>query len=84
MDKNQYLNYFKTGQFDIQIFYNYYIEHNKKEEYNFSLLEFHSHFNQYVSIYGTNNAIATIKQYYDVKFEIVEVLNKEGKVIDRY
>lgn len=84
MDRNQYLNYLKTGQFDIYIFYSYYTEHNKKEEYNFSLAEFHSIFNQYISTCGTNSAIATVKQYYDVKFEIVEALDKEGKIIDRY
>jgi hypothetical protein len=84
MDKAHYLHCLKTGVFDTNIFYEYYQECNKREEYNFSLVEFHNIFNQYISIFGVNNAIATVKQHYNIKFEIVEVIDKEGKIIDRY
>jgi hypothetical protein len=84
MDRKHYLHCLRTNQFDAHVFYDYYKEHNKREEYNLDLMEFHNLFNQYVSTFGINSAINTVKQYYDVKFEIVEVLDKEGKVIDRY
>jgi len=84
MNKEQYLNYLKSGNFDIHIFYDYYKEHNKKEEYNFSIEDFNICFNQFASLRGVNNAIATVKQYYDIKFGIIEVKNKKGIIIGRY
>lgn len=84
MDKQFYLGCLKTGAFTVDVFYDYYKEHNKREEYNFDIINFNNLFNQYISIYGVNKAINTIKQYYNIKFRIIEVLNKEGIIIGYY
>ena len=84
MDKQFYLSCLKTGNFTIDVFYDYYKEHNKKKEYNFDMITFNNFFNQFVSIYGVNKAIDAVKQYYNTKFNIIRVLNKEGMIVGYY
>ena len=48
------------------------------------MITFNNFFNQFVSIYGVNKAIDAVKQYYNTKFNIIRVLNKEGMIVGYY
>ena len=72
----------KTGNFDMNIFYDYYSEFNDNALFKFSPNEFNMLFNKYINIIGIDNALNTIRNYYDNKFNIVTLLDTEGKLIN--
>jgi hypothetical protein len=84
MTKEQYLQYLKSGMFDIHVFYQYYNEFNTREEYKFRLDEFNNLFSMYLQMVGYNNIVNTITSYYSHKFNIYEVKDKTGKIIGYY
>ena len=82
IERHQYIEMIKTGNFDMNIFYEYYSEFNKNELFKFSINEFNMLFNNYINIIGVNGAISTIRNYYDNKFNIITLSDKEGKLIN--
>ena len=81
IERHQYIEMIKTGNFDVNIFYEYYSEFNKNELFKFSFNEFHTLFNNYISIIGVNNALSTIRNHYDSKFNIIILSDKEEQLI---
>jgi hypothetical protein len=82
IERHQYIEMIKTGNFDMNIFYEYYSEFNKNELFKFPINEFNMLFNNYINIIGVNGAISTIRNYYDNKFNIITLSNKEGQLIN--
>jgi hypothetical protein len=82
IERHQYIEMIKTGNFDMNIFYEYYSEFNKNELFKFPINEFNMLFNNYINIIGVNGAISTIRNYYDNKFNIITLSDKEGKLIN--
>jgi hypothetical protein len=82
IERHQYIEMIKTGNFDMNIFYEYYSEFNKNELFKFSINEFNMLFNNYINIIGVNGAISTIRNYYDNKFNVITLSDKEGKLIN--
>ena len=84
MERHQYIEMIKTGNFGIELFYEYYCEMNEKEEFTFSINEFLPLFNQHISLLGTNNAVNTVRRYYDNKFTLRTLLDKNKNIIQYY
>jgi hypothetical protein len=82
IERHQYIEMIKTGNFGMNIFYEYYSEFNKNELFKFSINEFNMLFNNYINIIGVNGAISIIRNYYDNKFNIITLSDKEGKLIN--
>jgi len=82
IERHQYVEMIKTGNFDVNVFYDYYSEFNKNELFKFSINEFNMLFNNYINIIGINNALNTIRKYYDSKFNIITLSDAEGKLIN--
>ena len=59
-------------------------EFNTNESFKFNINEFQALFNQYISLLGIAGAVNTIREYYDVKFSLVKLLNKDGSLISYY
>jgi len=82
IERHQYIEMIKTGNFDMNIFYEYYSEFNKNELFKFPINEFNMLFNNYINIIGVNGAINAILNYYDNKFNVITLSDKEGKLIN--
>jgi hypothetical protein len=82
IERHQYVEMIKTGNFDVNVFYDYYSEFNENELFKFSINEFNMLFNNYINIIGINNALNTIRKYYDSKFNIITLSDAEGKLIN--
>jgi hypothetical protein len=82
IERHQYIEMIKTGNFDMNIFYDYYSEFNENALFKFSINEFNMLFNNYINIIGINNALNTIRKYYDNKFNIITLSDAEGKLIN--
>ncbi len=82
IERHQYIEMIKTGNFDMNLFYEYYSEFNKNELFKFLINEFNMLFNNYINIIGVNGAINTIQNYYNNKFNIIILSDKEGKLIN--
>jgi hypothetical protein len=82
IERHQYIEMIKTGNFDVNIFHEYYSEFNKNELFKFSFNEFHTLFNNYINIIGVNNALSTIRNHYDSKFNVITLSDTEGKLIN--
>ena len=82
IERHQYIEMIKTGNFDMNIFYEYYSEFNKNELFKFPINEFNMLFNNYINIIGVNGAINAIRNYYDNKFNVITLSDKEGKLIN--
>jgi hypothetical protein len=82
IERHQYVEMIKTGNFDVNVFYDYYSEFNENALFKFSINEFNMLFNNYINIIGINNALNTIRKYYDNKFNIVTLSDAEGKLIN--
>jgi len=82
IERHQYVEMIKTGNFDVNVFYDYYSEFNENVLFKFSINEFNMLFNNYINIIGINNALSTIQKYYDSKFNIITLSDAEGKLIN--
>jgi hypothetical protein len=82
IERHQYVEMIKTGNFDVNVFYDYYSEFNENALFKFSINEFNMLFNNYINIIGINNALNTIRKYYDNKFNIITLSDAEGKLIN--
>lgn len=82
IERHQYVEMIKTGNFDMNVFYDYYSEFNENALFKFSINEFNMLFNNYINIIGINNSLNTIRKYYDNKFNIITLSDAEGKLIN--
>lgn len=80
MQKNQFLVCLQNNSFGIDIFKDYYEEHSEK---TWDPQHFQSYL-QHMNMFGLSSAMIlnnTIIPYYKSKFEVQELLDKEGKLI---
>lgn len=84
MSREKYIEMVKTGNFDLNIFYDYYTEFNTNDSYKFSPEEFQMWFNQYIGFLGTGNVMSTIRNHYDAKYNLASILDKNGNTIKIY
>lgn len=82
MNREQYIEMLKTNRFDISLIYEHYNMFNKNKSFNFDLNTFNNVFMLYVSATGFN--VDIIKDYYDAKFNIVYLYDKNQKIINIY
>lgn len=82
MNREQYIEMLKTDKFDISLMYEYYNIFNKNASFAFDLNTFQQLFMQYMSFKGFN--ADAIKNYYDIKFEIIRLYDKNQKIINIY
>ena len=82
MNRNQYIEMLKTNKFDISLIYEYYNTFNKNQSFNFDLNAFNNIFMQYMGFGGFS--VDAIKDYYDAKFNITYLYNKDQKIINIY
>ena len=66
MNRKQYLEIRKSGQITLDLVYDYYKIHNKREDLNFPIEQFAQLFQAYVN-YGMFNP-QSMFEYYDRKF----------------
>ena len=81
MTREEYITMIKTNNFSIELFYEYYTKHNKKDEFSVPINVFDNLFRQYIHLVGGGNIVGTIRSYYDVKFNLITVLDKQGNVL---
>jgi hypothetical protein len=82
MNRDQYIEMLRTNKFDISLIYEYYNMFNKNQSFNFDLNTFNNIFMQYIGFTGFN--VDTIKDYYDGKFNVTYLYNKDQKIINIY
>lgn len=83
MEKQEFLNSLNLNRFTINIFRSYYEEHNTREEILWDEQHFHMFIANSVMFGVTTNTILHNKliPYYKVKFEIIELKDKQGNLI---
>jgi hypothetical protein len=77
--RDQYVSMVNSGNYNMEIIYEYYNIFNIKEELKFDFNNFVSLINHYFNMVGTNGVITSIRNYYDSIFNIVTFTDKEGK-----
>jgi hypothetical protein len=82
MNRDQYIEMIKTNRFDISLIYEYYNMFNKNESFQFDLDTFNAIFMQYIGLRGFN--IDSLKNYYDDKFKVIYLYDKNQKIINIY
>jgi predicted transcriptional regulator len=86
MNREQYIEMLKSGQFniDINVLYEIYNQINRKSMFTFDVNTFYQLVREYVQVMGTNGVIETLKTYYDSKFKITYLYNKNQQIINIY
>jgi len=76
MNKEQYIQMRKSGQYDLAWFYQYYLENKdeKKETYPFEV--FHQAFNMYFQFSGK-----FVLEYLDKKMDITKIEDQQGNLL---
>jgi len=82
MNRDQYVEMLKSNKFDISLIYEYYNIFNKNQSFTFDLNTFQQLFMQYMGFGGFS--VDTIKDYYDIKFNITYLYDKNQKIINIY
>jgi hypothetical protein len=86
MNRDQYIEMIKSGQFniDVSVLYEIYNKYKIKSAPVFDMNTFYQLIREYVQIVGTNGIIETLKTYYDSKFNITYLYDKNQKIINIY
>lgn len=86
MNRDQYIEMIKSGQFniDVSVLYEIYNKYKIKSSPVFDMNTFYQLIREYVQIVGTNGIIETLKTYYDSKFNITYLYDKNQKIINIY
>ena len=76
MDRDQYIQMRRTGQYDLGWFYQYFLEHKDKNRVTPSFEVFQQAFNMYFQFNGP-----FILEYMDKKMEVSKIENEQGQLI---
>jgi hypothetical protein len=82
MNREQYIEMLKANRFDISLIYEYYNIFNKNKSITLDLDTFQQLFMQYMSFGGFN--VDIVRKYYDIKFEVVYLYDKNQQTINIY
>jgi hypothetical protein len=75
MNREQYIQMRKSGQYDLAWFYQYYLENKDTNKHTLPFEAFHQAFNMYFQINGGG-----VIEYMDKKMEVTKI-EKEGNLI---
>lgn len=84
MNREEYLVMLNNRELNISCFHDYYTIFNIKENMKFSLEQFLPLFQTYINMIGIGNIVQKVRQYYEQKFNIIIVLDKNEKEIYYY
>tara|TARA_R110000868_G_scaffold11323_5_gene55395 strand:- start:1198 stop:1437 length:240 start_codon:yes stop_codon:yes gene_type:complete len=76
MNRDQYIQMRRTGQYDLGWFYQYFLENKDKNRVTPSFEVFQQAFNMYFQFNGP-----FILEYMDKKMEVSKIENKQGQLI---
>lgn len=82
MNREQYIEMLKTNRFDISLIYEYYNTFNKNTSFTFDINTFQPLFMQYMG-FGSF-IVDTVREYYDTKFKIVYLHDKNQQILNIY
>jgi hypothetical protein len=82
MNREQYIGMLKTNRFDISLIYEYYNTFNKNTSFTFDINTFQQLFMQYMGFGGFN--VDTVREYYDSKFKITYLYDKNQQILNIY
>ena len=76
MNREQYVQMRKSGQYDLAWFYQYYLENKDKDKHTVPFEVFHQAFNMYFQMNG-----GFVLDYMDKKMDVTKIENAEGNLI---
>lgn len=76
MNRDQYIQMRKTGQYDLGWFYQYYLENKDKDRMTPPFEIFHQAFNMYFQMNGVG-----VLNFLDKKMEVTKIENEQGNLI---
>ena len=76
MNRDQYIQMRRTGQYDLGWFYQYYLENKDKNKEIYPFEVFHHAFNMYFQMHG-----GFILDYMDKKMDVSKIENEQGNLI---
>ena len=76
MDRDQYLQMRRTGQYDLGWFYQYYLENKNKDKDTYPFTVFQQAFNMYFQMNG-----GFILEHMDKKMDVTKIENEKGNLI---
>ena len=76
MNREQYIQMRRTGQYDLGWFYQYYLENKDKNKEIYPFEVFHHAFNIYFQMHG-----GFILDYMDKKMDVSKIENEQGNLI---
>lgn len=83
MNRQEWLDIKRSKEFHINLFYEFYLDKNKKNDIVLDENTFANCFRNYVNLIG-KLPISNIIKYYDDKFLIVKIIDKNNNIIDEY
>lgn len=83
MNREQYIEMLKSGQFniDINVLYEIYNQINRKSMFTFDINTFNQLIREYVQVMGTNGIVEILKNHYDAYFKIIYLRDKQNNII---
>ena len=76
MNRDQYIQMRRTGQYDLGWFYQYYLENKDKSKETYPFQIFQQAFNMYFQMNG-----GFILEYMDKKMDVTKIENEQGNLI---
>ena len=76
MNRDQYIQMRRTGQYDLGWFYQYYLENKNKDRVTPPFEAFHQAFNMYFQMHG-----GFILEHMDKKMDVTKIENEKGNLI---
>ena len=76
MNRDQYLQMRRTGQYDLGWFYQYYLENKNKDKDTYPFTVFQQAFNMYFQMNG-----GFILEHMDKKMDVTKIENEKGNLI---
>jgi len=76
MNRDQYIQMRRTGQYDLGWFYQYFLEHKDKNRDTIPFELFQQVFNMYFQMNG-----GFILEYMDKKMDVTKIENEQGNLI---
>ena len=76
MNRDQYIQMRRTGQYDLGWFYQYFLENKEKDRSTIPFEVFNQAFNMYFQMNG-----AAVLEYLDKKMEVSKIENQQGNLL---
>ena len=76
MNRDQYIQMRRTGQYDLGWFYQYFLENKDKDKSIIPFEVFNQAFNMYFQMNG-----AAVLEYLDKKMEVSKIENQQGNLL---